>query len=329
MKKIILIIGTGYFGDVLLTSKLTRDIKKHYPSLKLVYICDSPYASVAKNLPGVDDVIPYDRTINSNIFNYLKFIFKFPYKNEIFHTFIIHQNKKSRIRLAKALGSKEITTWESFMAHENYSKSLKRDPKYANVAYFNGNMLSVLTNAPTDDSDIEFSIPENSQEKVDAFLAKHEHQELISINPQAGDEEKCWDVEEFITFVKTLIAKGITPVITGVSKDGEDFIKAIETDEDIDEKDYLNLIDKTNFTELGALYKRCSHVVSVDTGAAHMSSAVGTSTLVLFFRDDAHLWAPINTEQNSFIYNSHITAEEVMSELFKKTTSQISAMPST
>jgi ADP-heptose:LPS heptosyltransferase len=215
------------------------------------------------------------------------------------------------------------------MAHENYSKSLKRDPKYANVAYFNGNMLSVLTNAPTDDSDIEFSIPENSQEKVDAFLAKHEHQELISINPQAGDEEKCWDVEEFITFVKTLIAKGITPVITGVSKDGEDFIKAIETDEDIDEKDYLNLIDKTNFTELGALYKRCSHVVSVDTGAAHMSSAVGTSTLVLFFRDDAHLWAPINTEQNSFIYNSHITAEEVMSELFKKTTSQISAMPST
>lgn len=318
MKKVFLIICLGYLGDLILTSKLTRDIKKFYPSYKLVYICDSPYISVAKNLPGVDEVIPYNRKKELNIINYLKFILKFPYKNQIFHTFIIHQNKKNRILLAKHLGAKEISTWESFKTHSNYVKFIKENTKYYNVAYFNANMLSFLTNKVTDDEDIDFSVPNKAQEKIDSFLGQKKYNKLVGINPQAGDEEKCWDVQEFVKFVKILINKGKTPIITGVSKDGTKYIEALKNNPEINQENYINMIDKTNFEELGALYKRCSYVVSVDTGSSHMACAVGVPTLVLFFRNNVHLWAPMNVEKNPHIYNSFIKVEDVIKKIENK-----------
>lgn len=319
MRKIILIICTGYFGDVILTSKLTRDIKKYFPDSKLVYICDTPYITVAQNLPGVDEVVDYNRKINSNILKYLGFIFKFPYKNQIHHTFIIHQNKKSRIFLAKVLGSKNITAWEHYRYSDFNSKLLEENPKYSNVAYLNANLLSVLTYKQTDDEDVEFLIPDASQQKIDAFLAENNYKNLIAINPQARDADKTWNVEEFVKFVKMLIKDGKTPVITGLSKDGTQHIDALKNDEEINKNDYIDMIDKTNFTELGALYKHCSYVVSVDTGSGHMASAVGVLTLILFFRNDAHLWAPINTKQNAYIYTpDNITAEEVYAKISGK-----------
>lgn len=319
MKKVILIICTGYFGDVILTSKLTRDIKKHFPDSKLIYICDTPYITVAQNLPGVDEVIDYNRKVNSNILKLLSFILKFPYKNQIHHTFIIHQNKKSRVFLAKALGSKNITAWEHYRYSDFNSKLLKENPKYSNVAYLNANLLSVLTNKPTDDEDIEFLIPETSQQKIDTFLAENNYKNLIGINPQTRDAEKIWNVAEFVKFIKILIKNGKIPVITGISQDGTQYIEAVKNDKEINKNDYIDMIDKTNLTELGALYRRCSYVISIDTGSGHMASAVGVPTLILFFRDDAYLWAPINTKQNTYIYNAdNITAEEVYSRMSGK-----------
>lgn len=315
MKNVILIINTGYFGDVLLTSKLTRDIKKYYPDFKLVFISDKPYVSVAENIPGVDEVFSYDRKINSNPIEYLKFIFKFPYRSKIHHAFIIHQNKQSRVNLARHLGAKNITTWDNFR-FENYNSDLiLQNAKYSNVAYLNANMLSVLTHEKTDDADIEFLIPDETQQRVDSVLKGYNYKNLVAINPQAGDEIKCWEVEEFLKFVKALIKRGDTPVLTGVSKDGPAYLEAIKNDGQIKEEDYINLTDKTNFVELGALYKRCKAVVSVDTGSAHMASAVGAYTLVLFFREDAYLWAPINIKHNSFIYGDYIKAEDVLSRM--------------
>lgn len=315
MNKNFLIICTGYFGDVLLTSKLTRDIKKNYPDSKVVYICDSPYVSVAQNLPGVDKVVSYNREHDSNIFNYLSFIIKFPYRNKIFHTFIIHQNKKSRVILARLLGTKKITTWESFKSDNRHKEIIENNPEMTKIAYFNANLLSVLTNKKTDDEDIEFIVPEYAQQNIDKFLAENNCKNLVAINPQAGDSGKSWNVSEFLILVKNLISQNITPVITGVSKDGNSFINALIHDNEIKSSDYINMIDKTTFCELGALYKRCLYIISIDTGSAHMACSVGAKTVVLFFRKNASMWGPINTNQNSCIYNQNITAEDVLEKI--------------
>lgn len=282
----------------------------------MVYVCDTPYVSLVQNIPGVDDVIPYNRKKELNPLLFMQFIIDFPYKKNIKHAFIIHQNKKSRNVLAKLLGAKNIIAWEHYKKSPFYNQHLEEDFKYAKVAYIDANLLSTITGNKADDSDIEFLVPDAAQVKIDKLLAQYSYKNLIGINPQCLNSIKNWGVNEFIKFVKMLIISGNTPVITGVSKDGTKYIEALKSDKEIDSNSYINMIDKTNFVELGALYKKCSCVVSVDTGSAHMACAVGTPTLVLFFRNNAASWAPINVAQNKFIYNDNgIPAEEVYSKV--------------
>lgn len=316
MQEVNLVICTGYFGDLILSSKLTRDIKKSFPNSKLVFICDTPYESVAKNLPDVDEVVPYNRKKEMHPLYFLNFILKFSYKKNVKHAFIIHQNKKSRNVLASLLGAKNIIAWEHYKNNTLYNKHLDEDSKYFKVAYVNANLLSLVTGETTDDTDIEFLVPEEAQQKVDSALKSYKYSCLVGLNPQSLDPEKNWNVDEFIKFVKSLIKSGKTPVITGLSSDGTAYIDAIENDSEISQSEYINMVDKTNFEALGALYKRCSSVVSVDTGSAHMACAVGTPTLVLFFKNIAVSWAPLNTAKSKYIYNeSGISAEQVYSTL--------------
>ena len=312
-KKIFLVINTGYLGDVLLTSKLTRDIKKEYPDSFLVFVPDSPHEALAKGLPGVDEVICYDRKKCQNLFEFIKFVMNFPYKFKIAATFLPNGRKTNRLFLAKILGSKKIFMLLNFKQTEELSKISALNPLNGRFSYESANMLSALTGKLTDDKDIEYIIPDVAKEKIENYFQKINLQsDLIAINPQAGDDWKCWDVDEVIKFVKLVMKDGKKVVLTGVSKDGSQYVDAM--DAQIGAENYINMVDKTSIPEIGALYEKCKAVISVDTGSMHMACAVGTPTIALFFRENYHYWAPSNIEQNPYIYNSEGVKSEVVYE---------------
>lgn len=317
IKQIFLIINTGYFGDVLLTSKLTRDIKKEYPNSLLVFIVDTPYESVAKCLPGVDEVICYDRKKCHNIFNFIKFLLSFPYMFKVDFAFLPYGTKTNRRILASALGVKKIFKLYKFQQKPIYKRFIVQNPLNQRYTCGAANMLSCLTDKPTDEQDIEYIVPKFAEEKIDKYLNNLGLQNnLIAINPMAGDSWKCWDVDEVVKFAKMVMKDGKKIVLTGVLKDGTECMKAL--DEHIGAENYLNLVGKTSIPELGALYKRCQAVVSVDTGSMHMACAVGAYTVALFFKDNYHYWGPLNIKKNSCIYNPEgIGAEYVYKEIQK------------
>lgn len=314
-KKIFLIINTGYFGDVLLTSKLTRDIKKEYPNSLLIFIVDTPYESVAKGLPGIDEIICYDRKKCHNIFNFIKFLLSFPYLFKVDFAFIPHGRRTNRRILANALGVKKIFKLYRFHKTSIYRRFISQNPLNERYTCEAANMLSYLTNKPTDEQDIEYIVPKFAEEKLDKYLNNLGLQNnLIAINPMAGDSWKCWDAAEIVKFAKMAIKDGKKIVLTGVLKDGTECIKAL--DEHIGAENYLNMVGKTSIPELGALYKKCKAVVSVDTGSMHMACAVGVPTIALFFRDNYNYWGPLDIKKNSYIYDpENISAEAVYKEI--------------
>jgi ADP-heptose:LPS heptosyltransferase len=317
-KDYILVIQTGYFGDLILTSKFLNDCKNAYPDKKIVFICDKRFVSVVKNLSEntAYDVIAYDRKKDSNPVNFIKFIFKFPYKFKFDTGFVLHGNKKVRVILAKLLGAKTVYDWNSLFKKEGYQEFVKNNPNHKKVAYINADVLSLVTGKYTDDKDVVFSVPSDVQEKVDEEIRKTGFKNLIGINPQAGDNWKCWDIKEFVCFCKMLVENGFTPVVTGVSKDGMDYVNALNTDLAEYKDKILNLYDKTNFVELGAYYKRCQKVFSVDTGSAHMSYAVKTPTVMMFFKEDyARMWAPVDMEKNKFFDQKTVSAKEAFGQI--------------
>src|SRR5574344_978107 len=312
MEKIFLVICTGYLGDVVLTSKLIKDIHKNFSSAKILYICDTPYVSVAQNLPFVNDVFGYDRKKEFTIFRIIKFYLDFPYKNKITHAFIIHENKKSRRFLSKVLGSKNITAWEDYRYSDFNKKLLAQDSKYENTAYLNANMLSVLTQKPTDDENIEFIVPEITQKKMKNYLKSITDKNIILLSPNCKDKEKSWEPGEFIKLVYYINKTGYMPLLTGISNDGREYLEALQSNKLKENVDFINMTDKTNFEELGALCKISTLVISIDTGTAHLASAVGADSIVLFFRNDTNLWKPIDSKKNTTISKSQITCNDVI-----------------
>ena len=225
--KTFLVINTGYFGDTLLTAKLTRDIKTNYPESFLIFIVDSPYEEIAKGLPGVDAVVPYNRKTVNNLKSYLRFLLDFPWKNKIDVAFIAQSKKNSRNILAFFLGAKKILTFNKFAYSKNCSKFVTENIVNNRFCCMLANMLFSLTGKITDDEDIEYSVSDNTQKKVDDYLNRiNKQNNLIAINPLASSGWKNWELFETIKFTKLLINEGKTVVLTGVSKDDPEYIKA-------------------------------------------------------------------------------------------------------
>lgn len=318
-KKFFLVINTGYFGDTLLTAKLTRDIKKNYPDSFLVFIADTPYIDIAKGLPGVDEVISYDRELCQSLIPFIKFIMNFPYRNKIDVAFIAQWHKRSRNILARLLGSKKVFKHDAFFNSNVCKKLIATNPMHKRVAYRIANLLSYLNGKETDNEDIEYTVPDIAQDKIDNYLGSLNLKgDFIAINPQAASDWKCWDVNEVIKFAKLIIKDGKNVVLTGVPKDGSEYVEALNSQ--IGASNYLNMVGQTTVPELGALYKRCKAVVSVDTGSMHMACAVGTPTIALFFREHYEFWSPLNSEKNPYIFNPDgISAEVVYTKIKKET----------
>jgi len=310
-KRVFLVINTGYFGDTLLTSKLTSDIKKEYPDSFLLFLVDAPYLDVAKGLPGVDEVIIYNRKQHRKFIPFIKFIMKFPYKNKIDVAFVAQRKKTSRNILAKILGSKRVFCFATFSDSNTCNEFKAKNHLNKRFAHQLANLLSYLTGKETDNQDIKYFVPKLAQEKIDKYLKSLNLQNnLVAINPQASSDWKCWDVNEVVKLVKLLIKDGKKVILTGVLKDGPQYVYAL--DSQIGAGNYLNMVDETNIPELAALYKRCEAVVSVDTGSMHMACAVGTPTIAIFFREDYELWGPLNNKKNPYIYSPGGLSAEIV-----------------
>src|SRR5574344_687857 len=138
----ILIIQTGYFGDLILTSKFVHEIEKHFPNKKIVFLCDTPYVNVVKNLSkGIFDVIPYNRKQDYKPINFLKFIIKFPYRNQISSAFVLHFNKKVRVFLARILGVKKVYDLNKLCSKKEYIEKCKSEKKHIKIGYKDGDMI--------------------------------------------------------------------------------------------------------------------------------------------------------------------------------------------
>jgi len=88
---------------------------------------------------------------------------------------------------------------------------------------------------------------------------------------------KRWPASSYINLAKTLIIDRITPILIG-GKDEEEILQEIETHVPL----CMNLCHQTNLLEIGGLAQQAIATIGNDTGAVHLSAAVGCPTLVLW-----------------------------------------------
>jgi len=70
---------------------------------------------------------------------------------------------------------------------------------------------------------------------------------------------------------------------------------------------------------LSALIKRCNIFISPDTGAMHLSAAVGTPTLALFLNSDPVMFGPMGDKNRIIKSDNGTISVEKVKDVFRET----------
>lgn len=125
-------------------------------------------------------------------------------------------------------------------------------------------------------------------------LLSHPH--WIAINPMASSQEKTWAVERYISLINHLhrLYPDKPIVLTGGPSQAEvAFGQKIQH-----QAPCLNLIGQTTLSQLAAILKQVSLLISPDTGPLHLANAVDTPVIGLYAVTRPEYIGPYNQLDN-------------------------------
>ncbi|MDT0302541.1 glycosyltransferase family 9 protein [Streptomonospora wellingtoniae] len=116
-----------------------------------------------------------------------------------------------------------------------------------------------------------------------------EHAGAAVVHPGAAFAARRWPPERFAALARRLADSGLDVVITGSAAERR---LALEVAHRAGLDEQRVPAGRTTLPELGALVAHAALVVCGDTGAAHLATAYGTPSVVLFGPVDPALWGP-------------------------------------
>ncbi|MBU0548539.1 MAG: glycosyltransferase family 9 protein [Candidatus Omnitrophica bacterium] len=266
MIKNILVIRNDRFGEFLLNIPAIRALKELYPQAKISLAVNSTVCELAGLVDCVDEVVVWDE-VRGNLKKY-----KFDLG------VVLNPTKEAHwlvfwARIPVRLGYDR--KWGFLLTHKlKDTKSLgDRHEVDCNLE------LMGLVGAKTFDKALKIKVDDN-------LFREFIGQRIVAIHAFTSDPVKQWPVERFIELAQRIIRElGFRVVMVGLSQsifDGGDGV--------------MSMINKTSLVELAALLKRCSLLVSGDSGPVHLAASVGTPVIALFRNDlpgkTARRWGP-------------------------------------
>jgi ADP-heptose:LPS heptosyltransferase len=289
--KHLLVVRNDRFGEFLLNIPAIRALKEKYPKAKLSLAVNSEVCQLAEEVECVDEVFDWDK-IKSNLRKY-KFdlcVILNPTKEA--HWVVFRAGIPMRVSYDRKLGF--------LLTHK-----LKDTKHLGDRHEVDCNLELVnLLGAKTIDKTIRIKV---SDDLYKEFIGK----KIIAIHPFTSDPVKQWPVERFKELARRIrdeLKLGV--LMVGLTRSAVDAGSGI-----------VNMINRTSLPELAALLKRCSLLVSCDSGPVHLAVSVGTQVIVLFRNDlpgkTAKRWGPLG-KGNILIEKSNlkdISTDEVFNKV--------------
>ena len=126
------------------------------------------------------------------------------------------------------------------------------------------------------------------------FAIRHDERRLriatpyAILHPGASEPRRRWPPASFARIGDLLARCGLRVVLTGTEKEARIAAQAAAAMT----SPALDLTGRTNLGEMAALIEGAVQVVTNDTGTAHLASALGTPSVVVFLTSDPARWAP-------------------------------------
>lgn len=290
-KEKIAVIQIARMGDLLQSLPLLNALQKNY---HITLIADSNIEKVAELSPSIDNIVPIDIKAVSQVASSMeislseKYIILKQYLesfSELSFPTVINLNYS-----ALSCFISDILNPERKLGfyYSSYSRQINSDPW---MTYL---LTSTLTRRynKINLADIFLYSAGNilTAEKGSRYLYKSSFsyneaptsdKPLIAIQSGAGDKKRLWPASYFAALCRMIRNEyDANIILTGNSKERDEAekIKILA-----DSRNIQNIAGKTDIKELAEYLKKCSLLITCDTGTMHLAASLNVPVLGLFF----------------------------------------------
>ncbi len=282
----ILIIKLRAIGDVLLSTVVINNLRSAFPGAEIDFLTEQMSADVVVGNPALHSVIVFDAKREGG----LGLISRVRKKK---YDLVIDLFGNPRSAIVTLLSGAGIRVGYRFKWRQ-YCYNRIVEPRGGEVhnTEFNLDALRAL-NIPVTSGSVAFPVDSTATSKADEFFL-NEHLEnafVVGLNIGGGWYTKRWNIEHFAEFGDK-IAREFHAKILVIWGPGE-YERALKLQQSM--KSPSILIPDTTLKELAAILKKCSVVVTNDSGPMHIAAAMQTPVLAIFGPTNPELQGPVGT----------------------------------
>lgn len=270
----ILLVRFSAMGDTLLMTPLIRALRLRHPEARLTVLTREAYAPLFQHNPRITEVIGWRQGSS------LAALGRRLQAERFSHQLDLHGSLRS-YALRLRVGGR----WTSYPKHRvarflliRTKRDRYRDRRPVAERYFDA--ARELDVAP-DPGSLELFLPRAVLEAAERFLAERgigTRRQLIAAAPGASRFTKRWPLHHWIALVRRLVDSGNDIVVVGGAAEVEAARELAAAGGD----SAVSAAGAFDPTGTAALLKRARALVSGDTGAMHLATAVGTPVAALF-----------------------------------------------
>jgi ADP-heptose:LPS heptosyltransferase len=129
----------------------------------------------------------------------------------------------------------------------------------------------------------------------------------VVLHPGASEPARRWSPEHFAVVADYLARDGYQVVLTGTPDETQIAAEVAARMR----YSPVNLAGRTGLGAMAALLSRATLVVSNDTGASHLATALRVPSVVVFIASDPQRWAPLDRELHRIVGRDGLLPEQV------------------
>ncbi|MBN3039022.1 MAG: lipopolysaccharide heptosyltransferase II [Candidatus Omnitrophica bacterium] len=281
--KKILVVRTDRMGDVLLNVPAIRALKASFKAT-IVMLADAGLKDLLQGIEEIDAILPFEEGKWHKSISWRLSLLRQIRQERFSLAVMLNPSRRFHIlsymaRIPLRLGYDR--KWSFLLTHK--IKDNKYEGKKHEVEYNLDLVRSI--GADTDDKKININIDKEDARFVQGLLEKNaigDKDPLVAIQPNSSNPAKCWPRENFAQVADELYQRFSTQVaIIGAGEDRGSAIKLIS----LTKHQPINLCGNLTLRQLAAFLRRCTLLISNDSGPVHIAAAVNTATCVIFGRN--------------------------------------------
>lgn len=280
-KQKILIIQTAFIGDIVLTTPLFRNVKKHFPESELVVLTTPQGEALLKSSKEIDQVISFDKKGRDKGFaKLIKLIRKL--KNKNFDLCISpHRSMRSAL-IAYASGASERIGFSDGSCTFLYNKQVKRDKALHEVERILSLTAPLDITISEEDKQPHLEVSEESSLSIKQLFAESgitEKDRVVAVGPGSVWPTKSWTPEGYASLIDKISSHfDVKILLIGGPADK----KACDEVMSLCNIKPVDLVGKTRLDELIAVIDRSELLIGNDSSPGHIATARNVPVISIF-----------------------------------------------